>query len=67
MWGRFTQLYTWAEVHAFLNLINQPQNQRPVYNVCPTDPVDVAGSRERGMELVKMRWGLVPNWWEQTA
>ena len=24
MCGRFTQLYTWAEVYAFLNLINQP-------------------------------------------
>ena len=63
MCGRYTQLYTWAEVYAFLNLINQPQNLRPSYNVCPTDPVDVVLPRTTGRELVKMRWGLVPNWW----
>ena len=62
MCGRFTQLYTWAEVYAFLNLINQPQNLRPSYNVCPTDPVDVVMPNR---ELQKMRWGLVPSWWNK--
>ena len=61
MCGRFTQLYTWAEVYAFLNLINQPMNLRPVYN-CPTDPVDVVMPNR---ELRKMRWGLVPAWWNK--
>ena len=60
MCGRYTQLYTWAEVYAFLNLINQPVNLRPVYNVCPTDPIDVVMPNR---ELKKMRWGLVPAWW----
>jgi putative SOS response-associated peptidase YedK len=36
MCGRFTQNYTWAEVHAFLGLIGTPRNLRPRYNIAPT-------------------------------
>ena len=61
MCGRYTQLYTWAEVYAFLNLINQPQNLRPSYNVCPTDPVDVVLPRESGMELHEDAVGTRPS------
>jgi putative SOS response-associated peptidase YedK len=39
-----------------------PHNLRPRYNVCPTDPVDVV-TAER--QLVAMRWGLVPWWWNK--
>ena len=50
MCGRYTQLYTWAEVYAFLNLINQPMNLRPVYNVCPP------GSAIRATSRMRARW-----------
>lgn len=36
MCGRFTQNYTWQEVHAFLSLFGVPRNLRPRYNIAPT-------------------------------
>jgi putative SOS response-associated peptidase YedK len=39
-----------------------PHNLRPCYNVCPTDPVDVVTADR---QLVTMRWGLVPRWWNK--
>ena len=36
MCGRFTQHYTWAEVHAFLSVFGAPRNLRPHYNLAPT-------------------------------
>ena len=63
MCGRFTQHYTWAEVHAFLSLAGLPKNLRPRYNIAPTTEVDVVLERGQGREIVPMRWGLVPAWW----
>jgi putative SOS response-associated peptidase YedK len=65
MCGRFTQHYTWAEVHAFLNLTGPARNLRPRYNIAPTTAIDVAWAGEGGRELVPMRWGLVPSWWKK--
>jgi putative SOS response-associated peptidase YedK len=66
MCGRFTQSYTWAEVHAFLSLIGPPRNLRARYNIAPTTTIDVARSSDAGRELVPMRWGLVPAWWKKS-
>ncbi len=67
MCGRFTQHYTWSEVHAFLSLLGAPQNLRPRYNIAPTTNVDVVRlDREGRRELVSMRWGLVPFFWKKT-
>jgi putative SOS response-associated peptidase YedK len=67
MCGRFTQHYTWSEVHAFLSLLGAPQNLRPHYNIAPTTNVDVVRlDREGRRELVAMRWGLVPFFWKKT-
>ena len=38
---------------------------RPVYNVCPTDPVDVVVVNGGTRELIQMRWGLIPRWWNK--
>jgi putative SOS response-associated peptidase YedK len=35
MCGRFTQRYTWNEVHTFLNVFGTPLNLRPRYNIAP--------------------------------
>jgi putative SOS response-associated peptidase YedK len=66
MCGRFTQHYTWAEVHAFLGVCGPPQSLRPRYNIAPATSVDVIRLNAKGQrELVRMRWGLVPTWWKK--
>ena len=37
MCGRFTQHYTWQEVHAFLSVFGPARNLQPHYNIAPTD------------------------------
>jgi len=67
MCGRFTQRYTWTEVHTFLSVFGTPLNLRPRYNIAPTTPVDVVRLDAEGRrELVSMRWGLVPYFWKRT-
>jgi putative SOS response-associated peptidase YedK len=44
MCRRFTQHYTWAEVHAFLSVFGEPdtpRNLQPRFNIAPTDFIDV--------------------------
>src|SRR5512136_1995477 len=65
MCGRFTQAYTWEEVHAFLDLLGPARNLRPRYNIAPTTTIDVTRRTDGGRELVPMRWGLVPSWWKK--
>lgn len=66
MCGRFTQHYTWAEVHEFLDILGPPRNVQARYNVAPTTLVDVVKHDAEGRrELVKMRWGLIPSWWKK--
>jgi putative SOS response-associated peptidase YedK len=68
MCGRFTQHYTWQEVHAFLSVLGAPRNLQPHYNIAPTDTVDVIRLNASGQrELVPMRWGLIPGWWKKSA
>jgi putative SOS response-associated peptidase YedK len=66
MCGRFSQHYTWAEVHAFLSVFGTASNLRPRYNIAPTTMVDVVRLGEQGRELVSMRWGLVPFFWKKS-
>ena len=66
MCGRFTQHYTWEEVHAFLSVFGAPRNLQPRYNIAPTTTIDVVRDEPQGRELVPMRWGLVPGWWKKT-
>jgi putative SOS response-associated peptidase YedK len=67
MCGRFTVKATWAELITLYRLTMDapPHNLRPRYNVCPTDPVDVVTAEEGRRQLIPMRWGLVPRWWNK--
>ena len=65
MCGRFTQRYTWSEVHAFLSVVGAPQNLQPRYNIAPTTTIDAVRLGGQGRELLSMRWGLVPPWWKK--
>ena len=53
MCGRFTQSYTWTEVHEAMSLIQTAPNLRPRYNIAPTTNIDVvvAGNGERALVL----------------
>ncbi|MEK8121678.1 SOS response-associated peptidase [Methylocystis sp. IM4] len=77
MCGRFTQAYTWTEIHAFLDVIGPARNLRARYNIAPTTTIDVVRPSfsksdtsdflsDTGRELVRMRWGLAPSWWKKT-
>ena len=67
MCGRFTTKITWAEIVALYRVTMNapPHNMPPRFNICPTDPVDVAREIGGRRELVPMRWGLVPRWWSK--
>jgi putative SOS response-associated peptidase YedK len=55
MCGRFTQCYSWEEVHRFLNVLlpRTAPNLRPRYNIAPTTLIDVIVDRGQGRELFK--------------
>lgn len=66
MCGRFTQHLSWAELQRLADLIGQPRNLAPRYNVSPTTPIEVIRVAGNGSELIPMRWGLVPYWWKKS-
>jgi putative SOS response-associated peptidase YedK len=65
MCGRFTRRYTWQELVALYRLTLGTSNLQPRYNICPTTPIDAVVSADGKRELVSMRWGLIPNWWNK--
>ena len=68
MCGRFTQAYMWRELVALYRLTQPAANLQARYNIAPTTTVDVVIPRAADrLELVKMRWGLIPSWWKRTA
>src|SRR5262249_53903195 len=68
MCGRFTQRYTWRDVHDLYDLTGAARNLQVHYNIAPTDPVDVVKpAAGGGIELVSMRWGLIPYWWKKPS
>ena len=67
MCGRFTDLYTWDEIYVYYNLIGEtPTNWGPNFNVCPTDPVGMILLRDGKRRFDRVRWGLVPYWWNKS-
>ena len=62
MCGRFTQYFTWRELHALLSLYGPAPNLRPRYNVTPTQQVAAVRLVEGERRLSMLRWGLIPSW-----
>jgi putative SOS response-associated peptidase YedK len=55
MCGRFTQRYTWREIHDLYGLTGAARNLQAHYNIAPTDTVEVVRPADGGPELVPMR------------
>ena len=66
MCGRFTQQLSWAELHRLADLIGQPRNLAPRYNISPTTMIEFIRAAAESNELVPMRWGLEPYWWKKS-
>jgi putative SOS response-associated peptidase YedK len=61
MCGRYTHLYTWAEIRELYELSTWPPEEADAdYNVAPTRPVPVVRMVDGGRQGVNLRWGLVP-------
>ena len=68
MCGRFTQRYSWREVHAFLHLGGGPAaNLRPRYNLAPSQDAAVVRGDGGAHRLSMLRWGLIPAWAKDPA
>lgn len=65
MCGRFTQHLSWEELQRLADLIGQPRNLRPRYNIAPTTMIEAIRPSQAGNELVPMRWGFAPSWWKK--
>ncbi len=67
MCGRPTYKLTWEEIVALYRLtLDQPaRNTQARYNVCPTTTIDTIVGQNNKLQLVPMRWGLVPFWWSK--
>ena len=70
MCGRFTQYYSYAELHAYWSfwseaIVTPPTNLQPRWHLRPTEPVWVVTHGAKGFALEHMRWGLAPAWWKQ--
>ena len=62
MCGRFTQRFSWREVHAYVSLIGPAANLRPRYNLAPSQSAAVVRGGADGRRLSMLRWGLIPAW-----
>lgn len=68
MCGRFTQQFSYSDLHAYFEFFGQPLgNLEPRYSICPTQQITVVlQAPTGGHSLQRMRWGLVPPWWKKT-
>lgn len=71
MCGRFTQLFSYAELHEYWRTFSDPlapvsSNMQPRYHLCPTDPVWAITHDKGANALEHMRWQLVPFFWKKT-
>lgn len=60
MCGRFTQYFTWAELHDLYEITGPARNLAPRYNIPPTATINVIVPEGEGLALKPMRWGLIP-------
>ena len=62
MCGRFTQRFSWRQIHALLSLDGPAPNLRPRYNLAPSQSAAVVRTEDGERRLSMLRWGLIPGW-----
>lgn len=66
MCGRFTNRYTWRELHELYSALDEWQQPTPNwparYNIAPTQSVPVVRLIDGRRRLDFLRWGLIPPW-----
>ncbi len=62
MCGRFTQYFSWQDVHAYASLSSTPVDLSPRYNLAPGQQAAVIRDAGDGRRLSMLRWGLIPFW-----
>ena len=62
MCGRFTQIFSWQDVHAYASLLSAPVDLSARYNLAPGQHAAVIRDAGAGRELAMLRWGLIPGW-----
>lgn len=63
MCGRYTNQYTWRELHELYSLSDEifpTSNFEPRYNIAPTQLCWIVRERDGKRELAQLRWGLLP-------
>jgi len=66
--GRCTRRYTWRELVGLCRLTQPTINLQSRYNIAPTTTIDAVIPRGGdGLDLVPVRWGLIPSWWKKSA
>ena len=55
MCGRFTQRFSWQQVHDYMNLLGAPVELTPRYNVAPGQHVAAIRAFEDGRRLSMLR------------
>ena len=64
MCGRFSEKYTWKELHDLYSLTYGfvDADWRPKFNIAPTTQIPVIRFIDGARRVDLMRWGLVPAW-----
>lgn len=71
MCGRFTNMYTWRELHELYSITEThirpiakaaAPGWEPKFNIAPTTQIPVIVFKDGERQVVMMRWGLVPAW-----
>ncbi len=55
-------MFSWPDVHRFLNLTGPALELRPRYNVAPGQDVAAVRADNGARRLSMLRWGLIPAW-----
>lgn len=62
MCSRFTQRFSWREVHSFLDVAGPAVELAPRYNAAPGQAAAAVRSDRGVRRLAMLRWGLIPSW-----